>query len=134
MCLYYAVFKQYNARIVLFAKSAFSESNECSAWGLKSRARTAAGESPKYPQEQKAQGGSMWLRTRNDKLINLDHVREVAATDRYLTVTYGSDGKREVVNTYEEEESASRALGDLVELISESQSIPFADNNVVFEI
>lgn len=76
----------------------------------------------------------MWLRTRNDKLINLDHVREVAATDRYLTVTYGSDGKREAVNTYDDEESASRALGDLVELISESQSIPFADNNVVFEL
>lgn len=103
-------------------------------WGSGKIPESAACESPKYPPEQKAQGGSMWLRTRNDKLINLDHVREVAATDRYLTVTYGSDGKREVVNTYEEEESASRALGDLVELISESQSIPFADNNVVFEV
>lgn len=76
----------------------------------------------------------MWLRTRSDSLINLDHVREIAASDRYLTVTYASDGKREVVCTYKDDESASGAIGDLVELISESQSIPFADNNVVFEV
>lgn len=76
----------------------------------------------------------MWLRTRNDSLINLDHVREISTADRYLTVTYASDGKREVVHSYDDEYFARKALEDIEALIVESQSIPFADNNVVFEI
>ena len=35
----------------------FSESNERSTWGLKSRAATAAGESSKYPQDEKSRKG-----------------------------------------------------------------------------
>lgn len=76
----------------------------------------------------------MWLKTRNDSLINLDHVREISARDTYLMVTYAADGKNEVVCTYADEESATRGLSDLAELIIDTHSIPFADNNVVFEV
>lgn len=76
----------------------------------------------------------MWLRTRSNSLINLDHVREIATVDRYLTVTYASDGKQEVVHSYEDEYFARKALEDIETLIVEAHSIPFADNNVVFEV
>lgn len=76
----------------------------------------------------------MWLKTRNDSLINLDHVREIATVDRYLTVTYASDGKREVVHSYEDEYFARNAIKDIETLIVEAHSIPFADNSVVFEV
>lgn len=76
----------------------------------------------------------MWLKTRNDRLINLDHVREISARDKYLMVAYADDGRHEVVCTYADEESATRGLSDLTELIIDTHSIPFADNNVVFEL
>lgn len=75
----------------------------------------------------------MWLKTR-DRLINLDHVREISARDTYLMVTYAADGKHEVACTYADEESATRGLSDLAELIIDAHSIPFADNNIVFEV
>ena len=77
---------------------------------------------------------TMWIKTRNDRLINLDHVREISTAERYLTVTYASDGKREVIHGYDDEYLARKAIEDIETLIVEAHSIPFADNSVVFEI
>ena len=76
----------------------------------------------------------MWIKTEKDSLINLDHVRTITARDTYLLVEYGGDGKKEIVRTYGDIDGASKALGDLAELIVEAHSIPFADNSVVFEV
>lgn len=79
----------------------------------------------------------MWLKTR-DRLINLDHVVVIEAYDTFMAVRFSGEDIRKgvpyMVKGYETEEAASKAVGDIAELITEAHSIPFADNNVVFEV
>ena len=79
----------------------------------------------------------MWLKER-DRIINLDHVAVIEAYDTFMAVRFsGEEARRGVpymVKEYGSAEEASKAVGDLGDLITEVNSIPFADNNVVFEV
>lgn len=79
----------------------------------------------------------MWLKER-DRIINLDHVAVIEAYDTFMAVTFSGEEARggvpHLVKGYGSVEEASKAVGDLAELITEANSIPFADNNVVFEV
>ena len=79
----------------------------------------------------------MWLKTR-DRLINLDHVAVIEAYDTFMAVRFSGEETRRgapyMVKEYGSVEDASKAVGDLGDLITEVNNIPFADNNVVFEV
>lgn len=79
----------------------------------------------------------MWLKADN-RMINLDHVAVIEAYDTFMGIRFSGEDLRRgtpyMVKEYGSAEEAHRAVDDIADLITESNSIPFADNNVVFEV
>jgi len=62
----------------------------------------------------------------------------IEAYDTFMAVRFSGEEARRgapyMVKEYGSVEDASKAVGDLGDLITEVNNIPFADNNVVFEV